>query len=386
MALPSDLQRARKGRRLSLWLAVAAFIHVEALAVLGLILHQVAPRDADVQRRMAEMGFGDRVEIGMVDEDAARQIIADLERQAEKAKQEKIEKEIESRDAPGQVVEIPRPREERRPDDARYVSEYDSTVAHETKRHGAWKDDARQGDAEGSATLSRKAVAAEPATRPQPPSPLAMRSPGGRRLVQGGIEGAPGQRLPEMADGSLPQAGGQPGARGGTPRTDGDAMPSPPLGALMPSEQQLARAIGGGTMDALKDVDDGDETALNSKKWKFASFFNRMKRQVQQHWHPDEAYQRRDPTGNIYGHQDRLTILRVSLKPDGTLAGVNIEKPSGVEFLDDEAITAFKQAQPFPNPPRQLVGDGGLINFRFGFLLELSSAPRMRMFRYDKDL
>ena len=76
-------------------------------------------------------------------------------------------------------------------------------------------------------------------------------------------------------------------------------------------------------------------------------------------------------------------MLRVQLKPDGSLANVALEQPSGVEFLDDEAIEAFKQAQPFPNPPRQLVDEGGVINFRFGFLFELSGAPRMRLFRYN---
>ena len=76
-------------------------------------------------------------------------------------------------------------------------------------------------------------------------------------------------------------------------------------------------------------------------------------------------------------------MLRVQLKPDGTLANVALEQASGVEFLDDEAIEAFKQAQPFPNPPKQLVDSGsGLINFRFGFFFELSGSPLMKIFKY----
>jgi TonB family protein len=182
------------------------------------------------------------------------------------------------------------------------------------------------------------------------------------------------------ADGALP-APGQ--ARVIAPAGGGGGGPLP---SLVPSERQIARAIGGGTQDSLKDVDEGDETALNSKKWKFASFFNRVKRQVADHWHPDEAYRRRDPTGSVYGYKDRLTVLRIQLRPDGTLANVALESPSGVEFLDDEAIEAFKQAQPFPNPPRQLIDDGGLITFRFGFLFELSTGSRMRIFRYNGNL
>jgi len=175
---------------------------------------------------------------------------------------------------------------------------------------------------------------------------------------------------------SQPPTGG--GAPGG-----GDAVMGSRVPALMPTERQLARVIGSGTQDAIKDVDDGEETALNSKKWRFASFFNRVKRQVAEHWHPEEAYRRRDPTGAVYGKQNRYTELRIQLKPDGRLANVALAQPSGLEFLDDEAIEAFKEAQPFPNPPRQLVESSGLINFRFGFLFDLNGPPQMRWFRYN---
>ena len=46
-----------------------------------------------------------------------------------------------------------------------------------------------------------------------------------------------------------------------------------------------------------------------------------------------------------------------------------MEKSSGVEFLDDEAVAAFERAQPFPNPPPGLV-DHGEVHFTFGFFLE----------------
>jgi len=161
--------------------------------------------------------------------------------------------------------------------------------------------------------------------------------------------------------------------------------PGRPGGALslMPTPAQLARAVGSGTQDALKDVDDGEETALNSKKWKFASFFNRVKKQVQEQWRPDDVYRRRDPNGSIYGRTSRLTIVRVQLKPNGHLVGVDLEQPSGLEFLDDEAMRAFRAAQPFPNPPAQLVESDGTIRFQFGFLFELSGVSKPLLFKYN---
>ena len=58
-------------------------------------------------------------------------------------------------------------------------------------------------------------------------------------------------------------------------------------------------------------------------------------------------------------------------------------RPSGLDFMDEEAKRAFREAQPFPNPPRQLLGESGQISFRFGFLFELSSTPSFRLFRYS---
>ena len=53
------------------------------------------------------------------------------------------------------------------------------------------------------------------------------------------------------------------------------------------------------------------------------------------------------------------------------------------EFLDEEAISAFKEAQPFPNPPHQLIESNGLITFHFGFLYDLNGPPQMRWFKYN---
>jgi TonB family protein len=91
---------------------------------------------------------------------------------------------------------------------------------------------------------------------------------------------------------------------------------------------------------------------------------------------------RHDPSGNIYGVKDRVTVLRVHLKPDGRVASVEVLNPSGVDFLDDEAVGAFKRAQPFPNPPQQLVEADGQIHFKFAFIFELSGKTSFKVFRY----
>jgi len=386
---PNPPVSRRHPRRVGFWLAIAALIHAELALLIGFGLYALAPRDADLKRELAARTANqpESIDLGMVDEDAAREIIADLDRQAEKKKAEEAKKEVESLHPNGQVVDVPAPREEKRPDDARFVSEHDTSVPKETKKYGRFDEKAHEGESRGSADQTTPKSAAQPPVDRR----LAMREPQLNRPLPRHSLG------PEAPERPTEQSGDRYGAQApGTPSPDG-VLPqlgrmfqTPPGGggpaggapALTPSEEQLARAVGSGTQDALKDIDDGEDTALNSKRWKFASFFNRVKKQVADHWHPEEAYRRGDPTGSVYGSKNRLTVLRVQLKPDGSLANVALEQPSGVEFLDDEAIEAFKQAQPFPNPPLQLV-EQGMINFRFGFLFELSGAPRMRLFRYN---
>jgi protein TonB len=158
---------------------------------------------------------------------------------------------------------------------------------------------------------------------------------------------------------------------------------SPGLYGLVPSEEQIARSVGSGTQDHLADIEDGNETALNAKRWVYATFFYRIKERVRDHWKPAEEYQRRDPTGKIYGAEDRYTLLQVNLKGDGSLTKVLVVHTCGLDFLDDTAVEAFKEAQPFINPPRKLVEDGhGIVDFQFGFFFEVSGAPRMKLFRY----
>jgi TonB family protein len=404
MQTPSQLPRRRRPR-LARWVALAILIHAELALVVGLAAFFWVPRNAEMMASMGKGGEPETIDINTLDDETSRKILAELEKQdedEEKAKEEEKKKEEELPQAPGQVVDLPKPAEEKRPKDARFAAEHDSSVTKETRKYGQFDKSSRSGQAEGDAEQTKPAVPASPPSpkaSPTPPGAVAMRAPVGKRGRQGpagqpgeaapAVAGTPGEAVeaPQDPNGDLSPPGrdGAQRASGGVTTGAPAAARKPSNGAppsLVPSEQQIARAIGSGTQDHLKDIDEGAETALNAKKWKFASFFNRVKQQVRDHWRPAEEYHRRDPSGSIYGQKDRYTLLRVQLKPDGSLANVALETPSGVEFLDDEAIEAFKQAQPFPNPPKQLVESTGLIDFRFGFFFELSGSPQMKIFKY----
>jgi TonB family protein len=318
----------------------------------------------------------------------------------EKRREDAAKKEEDDKNPHGQVVDIAKPAIEQRPDHANFVSEYDSKVDRETKGPSARDHAGGREQPDDSRLLppvppSVKAAPAPgmPGARPGRPGPLAMRElPQRNRSGQeGSVDEArerdgemphPGQRSQAAARPSREPPGemgsGLPPGQNGEQRREGGALD------LKPNVDLLQKAIGrgSGSMDYLKDVDDGESTALNSKKWAHAAFFNRVKRQVADQWHPDVVYVQHDPHGNVYGVKDRVTVLRIHLKPDGHMGTWTMLQSSGVDFLDDEAIRAFQKAQPFPNPPRALIESDGQIHFNFAFIFELSGRTNFKVFKY----
>lgn len=313
------------------------------------------------------------------------ELVEEIEKPREETAAEKKQKEEEAKkDAPGQVVDIARPAVEQRPDEARFASEYDQSVNRET-RGAVGKDKA--GALSPSAAAQPKAPSAPipsplPPTPPgpvnksnEPPKALAVRGPVGNKVP--GPTGPATDVEHVTSDGEMAHSAGQGAVRapdkpGGSALPGGGALPN-----LKPSSEALQQALGEGTgsPDYLDGLEETGTTMLNSKRWKFAAFFNRMKHAVAQEWKPDDVLGRHDPSGGIYGRGDRMTVLRVEIKPDGRVGELSVKKPSGVEFLDDEAMMAFKRAQPYDNPPPGLADADGIIRFNFAFVVQLSGRP-----------
>jgi TonB family protein len=156
---------------------------------------------------------------------------------------------------------------------------------------------------------------------------------------------------------------------------------APGVANLLPSPAVVDSIVGAAANDHLQDVEEGDGTYLNTREWKYASFFNRVKQSVGQQWNPNAQLRLRDPSLQIYGGRDRHTLLQITLTVDGRLKDAWVEKSSGLDFLDLEAVQAFERAQPFPNPPAGLVAADQTVRFQFGFYLEMSGRPGLRLFK-----
>ena len=356
---------------------IKRFIGLSALLHLNLLLLAVAffsfNPDGCATSNLAIEPF----EVALVSEE---EIIRPKEKDPdlEKLKEEEKKRQEEEKNLKGQVVDLPRPREEKQPDKAQYLSQYDSKVAKETKSRP-------------TRTRPGRLTADRPLKRPRTPPP----TPREQQRLQEKLAKLAMRTKPALPQSRFPKAdkGDRPAQVEPRPHKTPQGPLSPQKEAagprqkinlqdLQPSEEELLKALGSRVNDYLKGVEEGKHTLLNSKRWRFSSFFNRVKRRVAQNWHPDTVYKRRDPTGNVYGFRDRLTILRVRLTPKGQVKELHLEHASGVGFLDDEALTAFRSAGPFPNPPGGLVDkDTGMISFRFGFMFEIARRPSFRIFR-----
>lgn len=184
----------------------------------------------------------------------------------------------------------------------------------------------------------------------------------------------------EMGDG-LGAGGGEGGKKRGS--KDGQEKELPNLAALVPTIGTMARISGSPSRDHVEGVPEGDGTFLNTKEFKYATFFYRVRDSVAAYWEDLAAqeYRRRDPTGNIYGIRDRSTLLHIQLTRDGRLDTVRVEQTSGVDFLDNVAVQAFKMAEPFPNPPPGIVEEDGSIRFNFQFVVTMRSRGPLNLFR-----
>lgn len=309
----------------------------------------------------------------------------------------------------GQVVAVA-PGNDQAPKDSKYLSEHNNTVQKETRARETTPNyrnpmpqrttttpppkvgpqiaeaprvtgNGGTGQDEHPAQKAQKQGGALQIPDVKPRDRIAMRTP---RDGQGPGLHVPNQPESDELHGNSNRLQLDPsGERGGQAAQDGSLGRAghPGMANLIPSQAMLDKIDGAAANDRLQDVEEGDQTFLNTQEWKFAGFFNRVKQSVGTQWNPGTVLHSRDPTGNIYGERDRYTMLSVTLSQDGSLKDVRVTRSCGVDFLDQEAVRAFQRAQPFPNPPPGLLASDQTVHFQFGFFLEMNGMPGIRLFR-----
>jgi TonB family protein len=317
----------------------------------------------------------------------------------EEKKAEEEKKAAELLKMKGQLVSLPKPEDGRAPlKDTKYLAEFDSRVEKETRAKDASafnknalnttvKEGRKDSAGEGAPALSEKpGEAGEGGGKTELRKKQAMELPSkDRTAALHAKEAANGtlrnrESSDEVKGKGRKLAMAQPGRDAQSSNVgEGPSGAKPGLpGELAPLKLKLDQPIGaagpieGGPMaDELRDVEEGNGTFLNARGFKFASYLNRIKETVGRVWAQkvQDAQMQRDPTGRIYGLRDRRTIVEYVIDKDGEVKDVHVEASSGVQYLDEVAVDAFRQVERFPNPPAGLIQADGLVKMNFSFLL-----------------
>ncbi len=323
----------------------------------------------------------------------------DKTRLKDKRQEKKEEKKIKKKTPvpEGQIVDIAMPEKEEAPDKAKYVSQYNSKVAKDTKakvRRPA-RTTAPKVNLKG---LKHKQ---QQVSKQENLIALNMKKKRGKKSIENMDSLLQIPKLKLKTDLKLEKDGrrgkfqnrdGQPtpmngtaerlamlikkeqknGAAGDSDISRRNNIPK----SLLPSLSSVMETAGAPMNDYLKDAEEDDETGLNARSFIYATFYNQVKRKISQRWRPADVQRRYDPTHVIHGYQSRYTVVDITLDQKGNLHRIGVKRSCGVDFLDDEALEAVGKAAPFPNPPVGILEDDNFIRFPFGFYFEISRGIR----------
>ena len=286
----------------------------------------------------------------------------------------KPEKKKEDSKPKGQVVDIAKPKIEKKPDKSRFLSEYDSSVEKETvatqhdeninvrgerlKRQLAKKAENVNVESDENMMMPMQSADAQ-----KPEQAKAEKIKKGELK---GFEGTDG----DYAAGKEKEIAGKLDAKDekdeeGRVNVGGRWIPK----KLLPYLNGADAVLMSPSNDFLEDVKKGNETYLNTRKFAYAAYFNKMKQAISRNWSPGTAIIVNDPTGKMYGRKDRFTKLKVFISDKGKLVKAKVITSCGVDFLDREAINAFKMATPFAPPPEVLLNEDKQLEIQFGFMV-----------------
>jgi len=246
-------------------------------------------------------------------------------------------------DVSGQIVELPPPVVEERPDQARFLSEYNVRVEQETR-------------------TERTSV------NPEVLAPTYSESSKYQR------EEAEDLHIEK------PSTGARVGARSFVPGRDGNmaALPSPHARTNKDGPDDpvpashASSALAGSPQNDWIDAQIGEQLAVNAREYVYAGYLDRIRRMINEAW---TACIDAVPQSERLERPRYTTEADVLLDAAGALEAIEIGRASGSDKLDGCVVTAFRLAGPFPNPPDGLITGDGLVHLpRFGFIVTVSKA------------
>lgn len=108
----------------------------------------------------------------------------------------------------------------------------------------------------------------------------------------------------------------------------------------------------------------GEELKLNAFGLDYAAYLNRMRERIRNRWNPMRYFQ-----ADMRRYDRVSTSVVLVLNSDGEVKNWDILSPTLFRDYDEHAMDVLVDSGPYPNPPRSLIQDDGLIYLTWTFVL-----------------
>lgn len=121
-----------------------------------------------------------------------------------------------------------------------------------------------------------------------------------------------------------------------------------------------------GVQDYFPDYKRGANTYLNVMRFPDVEYFVRMKRIFRTTWNPIPSI--RDHLLNNQLTSGKVeVVMAVSVDKNGNLAELFVLKPSGIPSYDNEALRTVRASSPFAQPPSKFLEKDGMLRMSWTF-------------------
>lgn len=273
---------------------------------------------------------------------------------------------------PKEMVDLAKPKVQVPPKNARYISQYDSSVKEETvarkipKKARVDVDKSENSGRKGKAVKAKlskkkKLYAAKPKdtkTTPAPPkeiSPEIFESSEPKKVSLSDLQLRP-MDFKELME-PLKKDKAESGKKGKSRGRE--------LAALHPRPG----ALGSGDRfahDFVPHVKIGDKTYLNANAHPDVQYFTRLKRIFRLRFNPRSPLVAHFRSNRVVVGQVNVTMA-VEVSPSGQLSKLFVVRSSGIPGYDREALRTVRQSAPFSSPPKRIRSKDGMLRMTWHF-------------------
>lgn len=152
---------------------------------------------------------------------------------------------------------------------------------------------------------------------------------------------------------------------------NGDWESPPPIDRSMQNQVGREARLGDSSIsEYIPEVQVGGFTALNTDQFVHYTFYARTNEQIRNRWVENIRQflnQTLQTEVNRLAQKAQISQLEVILTSDGHFVKAIVHQSAENPALNESAISAFRQAAPFNNPPSEMVERDGYIHLHYGF-------------------